>query len=111
MAKRHNTDDEPRLEQFEKVVSKMTNPFPEFKKTAEVVDHVLLLHSIKMVESSFGQTFYIRCYDETLERNIIVTGSSVALLSQIDGVDEVEGMRIVIRNRGKSYLIELAEAI
>jgi hypothetical protein len=79
----------------------------KFRKTAEVVNHNLSLTGISFVESIFGETFYLSAFDNTAEEKIIVTGGSKALVAQLKGIegDDIDGLVVVIRERGKSYEI------
>lgn len=82
---------------------------PKFRKTAEVVDHVLTAHGIEVVLSEFGETLYITAFDESTNENIIVTAGSKALKAQLSGIDDLNGTRVIIRKRGQSYEIQEAE--
>lgn len=75
----------------------------------EVIDQHLTLHFFSFVDSVFGTSVHVSAtLNDTSERVIFTTGSAaiVALFKEFEAEDDVAGLQIVVRERGKSYSIE-----
>lgn len=83
--------------------------FARILPIAQVVDHHLTLRGYRFTESVFGTSIYVSATENDTGDDIIFTTGSVAIIELFKAFDESEdivGLQIVIRERGKSYNIE-----
>lgn len=75
----------------------------------DVIDHHLTLQGFRFTESVFGTSIYVRATENDTGKDVIFTTGSVAIIELFKSFDEPEdvaGLQIVVRERGKSYNIE-----
>lgn len=86
--------------------------FAKIVPIKEVINTNMTLRNYRFADSVFGQSIYVTATLNDTQEDIIFTTGSIAiveLFKVFDEPDDVAGMQVVIKERGKSYLIETLE--